>query len=271
MRRDKRQAAFRSGGTAVSVVTAAAVLASVGAATWASDGTGRQPASDRCDQPGPYELPHTDEPVDLDPADLSTDIDNPYWPMPVGARWVLRETDAQDGRLRVEVVVTDRTRMIRSIEARVVRDVVTENGQLVEKTFDWYAQDSGGSIWYLGEFTREYEDGEVVSTEGSFEYGVDGAQAGVAVPAQPLAGCAYRQEYLEGVAEDRGRVLSVRDDVAVGGELYRNVLSTSDRVPLEPRVLEHKFYAEGVGPVLVVGVSPTEAREELVRVSGLHG
>lgn len=258
MRRDIQRAL-----SLVTVVAAAAVP------TYWAPATGDSSAPhalDRCAQPGPYELPHGDEPVDLDPADFTADIDNPYWPMQPGTRWVYRETDARGNRQRVEVTVTDRTRTIRGIQARVVHDVVSERGEPVEKTLDWYAQDSAGSIWYLGEFTREYGDGEAVSTEGSFEYGVDGAQAGVIVPAEPRPGCGYRQEYYQGQAEDRGRILSTRDDIKVSGERYRDVLATSDRVPLEPFVLEHKFYAKGVGPVLTVGVSPSESRESLVRV-----
>ena len=171
----------------LTAMAAATVLAPVALVTgWT--GADATPTTDaahraRCEQPGPYDLPHGSQRVDLDPADFTHRIDNPYWPMRPGTRWVYRETESDGARLRVEVTVTHRTRTIRGIEARVVHDVVTERGELVENTFDWYAQDAGGSIWYLGEFTREYEDGEVVSTDGSFEYGRDGAQAGVVVPA----------------------------------------------------------------------------------------
>ncbi len=254
-------------------VTTAGLLASLGAVAGLTAGSAGGVATatphhqQRCAQPGPYELPHGSEPVDLDPADFTTAIDNRYWPMVPGTRWEYVETDGHGSRERVEVTVTHRTKTIRGIEARVVHDVVTDHGNLVENTFDWYAQDSGGTVWYLGEYTREYEDGEVVSTAGSFEYGVDGAQAGVAVPAVPVAGCGYRQEYYEGEAEDRGRVLTTRDRIKAHGQAFRQVLTTSDRVPLEPFVLEHKFYAAGVGPVLSIGVSPRGSREVLVAVS----
>lgn len=238
------------------------VLVAAGAGAEAGPTASHRPS---CAQPGPYELPHGSQTVDLDPADFSARITNQYWPMAPGTRWVYAETESNGARLRVVVTVTHRTREIAGIDARVVRDVVTEQGEIVEKTFDWYAQDSGGSVWYLGEFTREYENGEPVSTEGSFEHGVDGAQAGVVVPARPVPGCSYRQQYYEGEAEDRGRILTVKDDIKVRGQQYRNLMTTSDRVPTEPFVLEHKFYAPRVGPVLAVGVSPTGSREELVR------
>jgi hypothetical protein len=211
-------------------------------------------------------LPRGSEPVTLDPADFTTRIDNPYWPMRPGSRWVYRETDQEGARQRVVVTVMRRTKMIANgIRARVVRDVVTEGGKPVEKTNDWYAQDKAGNIWYLGEATTEYENGKPVSTEGSFEAGVDGAQAGVVVPAKPRRGLKYRQEYYAGHAEDRGEIVSLRAQAEVPFGHFRNVLMTQDTNPLEPKVLEFKFYARGVGPVLAVGVSGTSDREELIR------
>jgi hypothetical protein len=212
-------------------------------------------------------LPRGSEQVELDPADFTTRIDNPYWPMRPGSRWVYRETDAEGGEQRVVVTVTNRTRTIMGIEARVVHDVVAEDGEVVEDTFDWYAQDADGSIWYLGEDTKEYEEGELVGTEGSWEAGVDGAQPGILLPAHPDVGMAYRQEYLEGEAEDAARVLSLDEQVRVPFGAYEDVLQTEDTTPLEPGLREHKFYAEGVGPVLAVTVSGGSSREELVELT----
>jgi len=210
-------------------------------------------------------LPQGGEPVTLDPADFTTRIDNPYWPMAAGTRWVYRETDGRGNRQKVVVRVTRRTRMVDGIRARVVRDTVTERGRLVEDTFDWYAQDRAGNVWYLGEATREYEDGRFVGNDGSFEAGVDGAQAGIAMPANPVPGLRYRQEYKRGEAEDRARVLSVTEQAQVPfGRFPRRVLLTKDVNPLEPRVLEYKLYARGVGPVLVLDVSGGTGREELL-------
>jgi hypothetical protein len=132
-------------------------------------------------------------------------------------------------------------------------------------TDDWYAQDRAGNVWYLGEATTEYEDGKPVSTEGSFEAGVDGAEAGVIMPARPRPGLRYRQEYYKGDAEDRARIVSLREQAEVPAGHYRRVLMTRDVNPLEPRVLEFKFYARGVGPVLALSVSGGSDREELVR------
>ena len=108
--------------------------------------------------------------------------------MAPGDRWVYRETDGEGGEQKVEVTVTDMAKTVMGIEALVVHDVVSEDGQLVEDTFDWYAQDADGNIWYLGEDTKEFENGKVKTTAGSWEHGVDGAQAGILVPAIPSPG-----------------------------------------------------------------------------------
>jgi hypothetical protein len=209
-------------------------------------------------------LPQGSEPVELDPADFVERIDNPYWPMSRGSRWVYRETGADGAEQRVVVTVTDRTKQILGIDAVVVQDVVTEDGALVEDTFDWYAQDADGNVWYLGEQTAEYENGKVVSTEGSWEAGVGGAQAGIIMPAEPRPGLSYRQEYLEGEAEDAAEVLGVDETIEVPFRRFDDVVLTKDFTPLDPDALEHKFYARGVGPALVLGLTAGGGREELV-------
>jgi hypothetical protein len=201
-------------------------------------------------------------------AQFTTRIDNPWWPMKPGSRWIYRETDSEGARQRVVVTVTHRTKRTASgVTARVVHDVVTERGRPVEVTDDWYAQDRAGNIWYLGERTREYVNGRPGSTEGSFEAGVDGARAGIVMPARPRVGMRYRQEYHEGHAEDRAEILSRREQAEVPFGFFRpgRVLMTKELNPLEPRSLEYKFYARGVGPVLSVAVSGGSDREELVR------
>jgi hypothetical protein len=213
----------------------------------------------------PVTLPQGSEPVTLDQADFLDRIDNPFLPFLPGSRWIYRETDTEGARQRVKVTVTDRTRTIEGIDATVVHDKVTERGALVENTFDWYAQDACGNVWYLGENTKEYEDGEVVSTEGSWEHGVAGAMAGVVMPADPQVGLEYRQEYYGGEAEDRGEIASLDEQAQVPFGHFRDVLMTRDTTPLHPRVLEYKFYAEGIGVVLALGISGGSDREELVR------
>ncbi len=212
-------------------------------------------------------LPQGSEPANLDPAEFTTKIDNPYFPLTPGSRWVYRETDTTGAEEKVVVEVLDKTKAIANgIEARVVRDTLTENGAPLEVTDDWYAQDSAGNVWYLGEDTAEYRNGKVSSRAGSFEAGVDGAEAGVALPANPEPGMSYRQEYYKGEAEDQGAVVTVGEEqVQVPfGSFDRSVLMTRDLVPTEPKVQELKFYAPGVGQVLSVHTDGAGGRAELV-------
>jgi hypothetical protein len=208
-------------------------------------------------------LPQGDEPVTLDPAEFTTEIDNPYWPMKVGSRWAYRETDAEGTVTRVEVTVTNQTKTIMGIDSVVVHDIVTKAGEVKEDTLDWYAQDADGNIWYMGEDTKEYENGKVSSTKGSWEAGVDGAQAGVIVPAHPKPGLSYREEYYKGEAEDAAEVLSLNARAKVPFGTFDHVLQTRNFTPLEPDLIEEKFYARGVGMVLAITVSGGSDREVL--------
>jgi hypothetical protein len=213
----------------------------------------------------PVPLPQGSDPVTLDPANFVDRIDNPFLPFPPGAVWIYRETDLEGDASRVKVSVTDRTREILGIDATVVHDKVTEHGELLENTFDWYAQDECGNVWYMGEDTKEYENGVVVSTEGSWEAGVDGAQPGVVMPADPQVGQSYRQEYYAGHAEDGAAILSLDEQAQVPFGHFRNVILTKEFTPLEPKVLEYKLYAEDVGVVLSISVSGGSDREDLIR------
>jgi hypothetical protein len=217
-----------------------------------------------CGGSGANVLPEGGEAVELDPADFTSEIDNPWMPLRVGARWIYRETDAEGAEQRVEVTVLDETKVVMDIETRVVHDVVTEDGELVEDTRDWYAQDTDGNVWYFGEDTKEFENGEVATTAGSWEAGVDGAQPGVLVPAEPEVGLSYRQEYYDGEAEDAAEVLSLVEKAEVPFGAFERVLMTKEFTPLQPDVLEHKFYARGVGLVLALAISGGSGREELV-------
>jgi hypothetical protein len=216
-------------------------------------------------EPSAAALPRSDEPHPLDPTDLTADIDNRFWPMRPGTRWVYREVDEEGEELRVVVTVTSETEEIANgVTARVVRDTVTQDGEVVEDTYDWYAQDSDGTVWYLGEDTAEFEDGRLTTREGSFEAGVDGALAGVVMPGDPEVGMAYRQEFYRDEAEDNGAVLSLDEMADVPAGHFEDLLLTKDTNSLEPDVLEYKLYAPGVGPVLTLGVSGGGGREELL-------
>jgi hypothetical protein len=198
------------------------------------------------------------------PSDFTTKIDNPYWPMRPGMRWVYREHE--DGVTQRNIVtVTHRTRTIRGVTTRAVHDIVLQRRRVVEDTLDYYAQDREGTLWYFGEKTAEFSKSGKKSTEGSWLAGRHGAEQGIAVPANPQVGMAYRQEFQKGVAEDEGKILSLDEQVQVPYRHFERTLMTKDFTRLEPRQLEHKFYARGIGPVLTLGISGSTGREELIR------
>lgn len=212
-----------------------------GASRRGDDAETTAPAADPVIDPGDggrYD-PH------VDPADFVEAIDNPYLPLAPGASWTYEGLD--DGEQQHnEVVVTDRRRTVMGIPAVVVHDTVSVDGEVIEETDDWYAQDRTGNVWYLGEATTAYEDGET-TTEGSWEAGVDGGLPGLAMPADPTAGRAYRQEYLPGEAEDMAEVVTVGATADVAAGHYGDVIVIREWTPLEPDVVEEKRYARGVG------------------------
>jgi hypothetical protein len=212
---------------------------------------------------GSSSLPQGTTPSKLDPSKFTIQIDNPYWPIKPGSHWVYREVEGGETQ-RVDVKVTDKTKVLSGVTARIVHDQVTRKGQVVEDTYDWYAQDSDGNIWYLGEDTKEYENGKLKSTEGSWAYGVDGAQPGVVVPADPKQGMRYREEYYAGHAEDAAEVLNVGSQVQVPYGRFENAMLTRNFSSLESTVEEMKLYARDVGPVMELLVSGGSGRTELL-------
>ena len=213
----------------------------------------------------PITLPQGGDPVTLNPADFGGPIDNPFFPLAPGAKWAYRESDPEGNRKKVAVVVTRNTKQIIGITAVEVHDAVSTHGQLVEDTLDWYAQDGCGNVWYLGEDTKEYENGVVISTAGSWESGVNGAQPGVIMPADPQVGSSYRQEFLAGEAEDAATILSLDEQAGVPFGHFTDMLLVKEYTPLSPDKLEYKLYARGIGAVLILAVSGGSDREELIR------
>lgn len=173
-------------------------------------------------------------------------IDNAFLPWTPGRSYTYG--GAED--VTIEVLAT--VKVISGVTAVEVRDRVFESGTLVEDTYDWYAQDGDGNVWYLGEDTKEYENGVVVSTEGSWEWGQGGALPGIAMWADPAAnvGTAYRQEYRRGVAEDWGRVIATGISVTVAAGSYNGCIRTLDTSGLDRMLREHKTYCPGIGLVL---------------------
>jgi len=199
----------------------------------------------------------------IDPTAFVDVIDNPYLPFPTGASWTY--DGIEDGEPEhVDVTVTPQRKEIMGISATVVRDTVTVKGEVVEDTYDWYAQDRDGNVWYLGEDSTEFENGKAVGTKGSWEAGVDGALPGIVMQAHPEVGQAYRQEYYAGEAEDLAEVtrLDATESVPFGD--FDQLLVIKEWNPLEPDVVEEKYFASGVGLVLEVKTRGGEGRSELI-------
>ena len=201
----------------------------------------------------------------IDPANFVSTVANPYWPLRPGTTYVYRGVRGSTPQTDTEVV-TDQTKQILGITATVVRDTVSERGAPIERTFDWYAQDRAGNVWYMGEDSLEMRHGHFVTASDSWEAGVDGAQPGIIVPADPSIGEAYRQEYYPpGQALDEARVLSLTGTLTVPYGSYSGLLVTSERSPLEPQT-EQKDYAPGLGEIAERVVQGHHERFALVRV-----
>lgn len=181
-------------------------------------------------------------------ADFTEGGSNPFFPLEPGMVWTYDETDEGESfTIRVEVL--EATRQIQGVTATVVRDTVRdEDGDVVEDTYDWYAVDDDGNVWYLGEDTKEYEDGRVVTTAGSWEWGVDGALPGIIMKADPRPSEeSYYQEHSIGHAVDRGQVLARGASVTVPYGTFTDTVTTREWSELEPGIVDKAYYARDVG------------------------
>jgi hypothetical protein len=199
------------------------------------------------------------------PSDFGTRIDNKYFPLKPGTTFVYKGATA-DGKEGDIMKVTSDTKMIMGVKCVVVDDRVFDGGKLTEQTYDWYAQDKKGNVWYFGEDSKELKNGKVTSTGGSWESGKNGAKPGIIMPANPKVGKTYRQEYEKGVAEDMAKALKLDGSTKVPYGSFNNVLVTDEWTPLEPNVAEHKYYAAGVGDVKEIA---TKGPKETLRLVGV--
>jgi hypothetical protein len=199
--------------------------------------------------------------IELSPTDFVPAVDNPFFPLLPGTV-LTYETTTDDAIERVVVEVIPGLREVMGIAATVVHDTVTLDSQLVEDTYDWYAQDKDGNVWYMGEDVSNYEDGEFKDKAGSWEAGEDGALPGVIMFGDPTAhlGETYRQEYYPGHAEDMADLLSLSATVSVPYGSFTGALETRDYTPLEPGHIEEKYYVEGIG--LVKSLIPASGESE---------
>jgi len=209
----------------------------------------------RTDTPGPT------------PKGWVAEVTNPYFPLPPGTTFhYAGETEGTP--VTDDMHVTRQKKMILGVQCTVVRDRVYTNGILSEDTLDWYAQDTSGNVWYFGEATKELDaNGNVLSTEGSWLAGVNGAQPGIIMEAHPRVGDRYQQEFAVDVAQDMARVLSLDREACVMYGCFDDLLLTKEWTPLERGVTEHKYYARGVGNILVDVVKGGNEHSELVSIT----
>lgn len=237
-------------------------------------GCGRQGASSLLATPADAARPaglapsgHEVNPV-FDPNNYVAAVDNPFFPLPPHAMWIYVEQTPEG--VEVDTVeVTSQTKNILGVQTLVIHDRVYLEGSLTEDTFDWYAQDKQGNVWYFGEDTKQYDHGTLLGSTGSWEAGQAGASAGIIMLADPHKGDTYQQENSPGVVADRARVVRLDATATVPYGTFDGCLQTADTTPIEPGVREYKFYARGIGPVLELTPKGGHARVELVHASGL--
>jgi hypothetical protein len=212
---------------------------------------------------------NTTEPyhVTVDPANFVAGIDNPYYPLTPGKK-LRYEGEATDGHETNIVVVSNQTYNILGVACTVVEDTVLVDGEMIEATTDWFAQDTDGTVWYMGEASRSYENGKLASTEGSWEAGKKGALPGVIMYGNPKTGGPYRQEFQAGVAEDRGQIIATNATVTVPYGTFSGCIKTEEWSDIEPGIVEYKFYAKNVGVVRSVSVVGEQDDSKLVAVTG---
>ncbi len=241
-----------------------------------SSGSGGGSSSSSAGSPAPTGPTSTTAPslepysVRINPSDFTNVVTNPYFKLTPGSTRTYAGN--KDGvPLQAVFKVLRQTKTIIGVKCVVVQDTVTLNGSLEEQTLDWFAQDSKGNVWYFGEDSKDYKNGVVVSTTGTWMSGVNGGQPGIVMQAAPTPGPSYIEEYLPGVAEDHAQVVKTSASISVPTGSYTNVVITRNTNPLDPSLLEHKFYASGVGMVYETkhyGGSHMEIMR-LVKVTGL--
>lgn len=194
----------------------------------------------------------------IDAANFVDGVTNPLFPLTPGTQFVY---ESADEHIQVDVTTTRKT--ILGISCIEVHDVASVAGSMTEDTLDWYAQDRDGNVWYMGEDTKELDHGTVTSTDGSWEAGIDNAKPGIIIPATPIPNQPYRQEYKACEAEDFGTVLSTAETITGPTGTFTSCLHTTDTTPLEPDVVEDKFYCPNVGLVLTIDQA-TGVHEDLI-------
>jgi hypothetical protein len=211
------------------------------------------------------ELDQTYDPI-INSANFADSITNPYYPLSPGKIYIY-QGQAEDAFEIDSVIVTYQTKTILGVSCRVVNDVVYSRDLLIEQTYDWYAQDIEGNVWYMGEASTQYSNGKITGTEGSWEAGVNGAKPGIVMQSHPQLGLPYRQEYLFNTAEDMAKVLSINESTSVPYGSFSNCYMTEEWSELDPGVIENKYYAPGIGYIRTIMVKGGAEDMKLVAIN----
>jgi hypothetical protein len=226
---------------------AVALVAALAAGCSSSHASSPSASNEAAIQPPSWELKGSYKPS-IDPANFVATVDNRYFPLKPGTAFHYR--GMKEGTPQTDdMVVTDQTKQILGVTATVVEDTVTENGKPVERTFDWYAQDKDGNVWYMGEDSLEMKNGRFERASDSWEAGVNGAQPGIIMEGNPQRGDVYRQEYYPpGDALDQAHVVRLDGKLKVADGNFDRVLVTDEWSPVEPQ-MERKSYVAGLGEI----------------------
>ena len=201
------------------------------------------------------------------PSNFVSGINNSFLPLKPGATFIY-SAETEEGTERVEVEVLSEARIVMGITCVVVRDRAFLENELLEETYDWFAQDRDGNVWYFGEDVDNYSNGVMANHFGSWEAGIDGAEPGIIMLANPVIGLHYRQEFYVGEAEDEGEVVAKNESVTVAAGAFSGCLKIKETNPLDPDFLEYKYYARGIGLVKVEKIATPVEVEELVSFDG---
>jgi hypothetical protein len=215
---------------------------------------------------GLFAIPGAPASAGINPADFSSPVTNPYFPLKPGTVFVYRGSEGHQ-RLVEHLRVTHDTKTIEGVHTIVISDVLHSNGRLAEATHDYYADDNNGTTWYFGERTATYDKhGHVQSREGSWLAGRNGGVAGIIMPAHPKPTDAYRQEFLLNHAEDQAWIVRNDGQVRVPYGRLDQIVRSYEWTRLEPNVVSLKLYAPHLGIVMEKDVAGGSEFMQLVAV-----
>jgi hypothetical protein len=190
---------------------------------------------------------YTDE-FFLEDCEFSTTGSNRYFILEPGFRSIFKGEGDEGEKIELVIKVLDKTKVVDGVKTRIVEERESINGELFEDSRNYFAIcEQTNSVFYFGENVDFYEDGKIVSHNGTWLAGKNGAEPGLQMPSTVLLGAKYMQEVAPGVALDRAQIISIDKEVDTPAGDFEDVLKVKETTPLEPDNVEFKYYAAGVG------------------------